>query len=152
MGASTPPVFGGGMPTGYSDLTPDQAAMLQQQGYFMRPDAVMPTGSPGWQQPAGYSNLTPDQIQAVNQQGYYTQPGVQQPSLWSQIQSKLGASIDPLQKAQQALAANNGPRPSIAPPQYPSPMPSQYGNPYNIYRRSQLDPKHALAALLAGTG
>jgi len=143
---------GVGMPTGYSGLTPDQAAMVQQQGYFMRPDAVMPNGGQ-FQQPAGYSNLTPDQIQAVNSQGYYNQPGVSQPSLWDKVTNALGGQSgqDAIKKLQDAMA---GPQPVPHAP-FTQPLTPYHAmaprNIYNARQYSPLDPKLALQALQRGT-
>lgn len=90
-----------GAPTGLTSVptysgyyTPDQAAMINQVGYAMRPDAVMPTGQQ-WQQPYGYSGLRPDQIQAVNQQGFYNQSPVPStgPSFFDQLM-KAGSAIN----------------------------------------------------------
>lgn len=141
---------------GYSaPMTPDQAAMVNQTGYYMRPDAVQPTGST-LPQPAGYSGLTPDQIQAVQQQGFYNQSQPQPPGqtqgMLQQIMSKLGspAAADAIKQMQSGMQPPKpmGPTTLPVPPQ----QFSGFGNPaFNIYRRPVLDPRMALKGLLAGT-
>src|SRR4249920_3591509 len=127
---------GGDMPFGYSGLTPDQAAVVRDQGFFYRPDAQ----NTGLQQPEGYSNLTPDQIQAVNTQGFYTNPAAPQQSLWDKLAAGLGGQdFKDLQKTVAGMGAQQQQLalPPASPPRYP---PAQ--NPYfNIYRRSQTDPR-----------
>src|SRR4249920_1182369 len=80
---------GGGMPTGYSALSPDLINMVNNQGSFLNPDAYGTSQA----MPQGYSNLTPAQIQAVNQQGYFTNPDAAQPdSLWNKLSKALGSA------------------------------------------------------------
>jgi hypothetical protein len=139
---------GGGMPTGYSGLTPDQVNMVNNQGYFMNPDAYGTSQA----MPQGYSNLTPAQIQAVNQQGYFTNPDATQPdSLWDKLSKGIGSdkAAQGIKQIQGALAPpqprqNLAPSPSL-PPWHPmAPV-------FNIYRRSSLDPETAFKALQMGT-
>lgn len=136
------------MPFGYSGLTPDQSAMVQQQGYFFNPDAIQPGNVP-WQQPAGYSNLTPDQIQAVNQQGFYTNAAAPEKSLWDKLKEGIsGGGATDIQKTLDKLGAPPTPMGSALPA---AARADPTMNPYfNIYRRLQIDPKAAFKALLGG--
>jgi hypothetical protein len=135
-----------GYPAG---LTPDQIAMIQQQGFYPQPTMSLPTGTQ-LQQPAGYSGLSPAQAETVNQLGYYT--GSQQPqSLWDKITASLGG--DALKGVGDAAKGFSMPqaRPNLA-PAIPAHAAALGGyNPYNnLYTRHPLDPKRALAALLTG--
>jgi|SRR5215469_16361866 len=129
-------------------INPDQAALEQQQGWYPRPDMVLPTGVPNTQ-PQGYSNLTPAQTNAVNQLGYYTQPGAGGDTLWDRLKAGIGSGQ--LQAAlkdaggafQTPQALANRPLP---------PMPPHQGFPlmnprHNLYTQSYLDPQRALAQL-----
>jgi hypothetical protein len=139
----------GGMPTGYSGLTPDQINMVNNQGYFMNPDAYGTSQA----MPQGYSNLTPAQIQAVNQQGYFTNPDAAQPdSLWSKLAKGFGSPgvADAIKGAQGAMAPT-GTRPNLAPPPQMQ-MPYRLPYPWTMPgRRSSLDPETAFRALQMGT-
>jgi hypothetical protein len=150
----TSPFSGGSSPGGYSGLTPDQQQMVAQQGWFPRPDMVMPTGQ-SLQQPAGYSNLTPAQAATVGGLGYFSNPDAQPgggDSLLSKIAAGLGSpgGKDAIKDLQ---AAMQGPQPlpgRIAPsPTAPPGLLS--ANPYhNLYSRAPLDPKQALASFQRG--
>jgi hypothetical protein len=146
---SSPP-----MPTGYSGLTPDQLSLVNQQGFFPRPDMVLPAGQ-SLQQPQGYSNLTPAQAATVGGLGYYTNPDAQQPqsgSLFNQVMKALGSpgasqGIGNLQKAM-APPQPLGTTPTPPLPHYPGAL--AYNPYHNLYTRAPLDPKLALQTLLRG--
>jgi hypothetical protein len=130
---------------GYSGLTPDQSAVVRNQGWFYNPDAQ----NTGLQQPYGYSGLTPDQIQAVNTQGYYTPSAAREKTLMEKLAAGLGADNKPfdLNKTLSEIG-----QPPQAQPAGPRPL-DRGGlmNPYlNIYRRGSIDPRAALKALLGG--
>ena len=142
---------GGGMPTGYSGLTPDQVNMVNSQGYFMNPDAYGTSQA----MPQGYSNLTPAQIQAVNQQGYFTNPDATQPdSLWNKLSKGLGSAgvADAIKQITGCAGPDRSHAPTSRPHRrcrrrtthdpYPWTMPA---------RRSSLDPETAFRALQMGT-
>ena len=136
------------MPFGYSGLTPDQSAMVQQQGYYYRPDAIQPGNAP-WQQPPGYSNLTPDQIQAVNQQGFYTNAAPAEKTLWEKLKEGISGGLPTdLQKTLKEIGAP--PQPMGASPLAPRQEAGAMNPYFNIYRRSQIDPRAALKSLLSG--
>jgi len=155
-----PNVFGllggnwGGSSSSSGGLTPDQQRMLQQQGWYPRPDMVLPTGVQNTQ-PQGYSGLTPAQAATVNSIGYYTQPSAQQGGQQSMWQKAVNALGDPntMGQLKGAIGGIAGPQKPSGPPMMPqSPlhMPYAGGGPYSIYRRASLDPKRALTNLQAG--
>ena len=142
MGGGSSPGAAGG----YSNLTPDQQQMVTQQGWYPRPDMVMPTGST-LQQPTGYSGLTPAQASTVNSLGYYTpgQDGGQSTSMWSDLAKKISspAGESGIKDLQGALGGQQQ-RPNTAPPGLLS-RPATPMNPYhNLYTPTVLDPKQAL--------
>ena len=145
----------GSAPSGYGNLTPDQQQLVQQQGWYPRPDMVMPTGST-LQQPAGYSNLTPAQASTVQGLGYYT-PGQDQSqggeqSLWSKIAKGLSSpGGESAIKDLQGAMAGPKPLPNQAPPGLLS-RPAPAMNPrYNIYTPNPFyDPKQSLARFQRG--
>jgi len=145
--------LGGGDPTGYPTLTPDQSNMLSQQGWYPNPDMVMPDGSSPPATP-GYSNLTPAQATTVNQLGYFTNDdAAKQKSMLETIADKLGSpeGQDALKKLQGAVAGPQQQR--AAPGQPPIRMPPGYNPLYNIYtarQRNPLDPNLALQRLMQG--
>lgn len=148
----TSPFTGGGSGgSGYSNLTPDQQQMVTQQGWYPRPDMVMPNGQ-SMQQPAGYSGLSPAQATSVNQLGYYSNNDASQPqSLWDRVKNAMTGdagqgAIGDLQKAMQGPQARNNlaPTPML-------PRPAGLLNPYhNLYTPTQLDPKQALLRFQRG--
>lgn len=104
--------LGGGDPTGYSGLTADQSALVGQQGWYPRPDMVLPTGQ-SLQQPQGYSGLSPAQAATVGGtsqfpggQGFYSNAdAAQKPSMISDLLAKLNSpqGQDMLKKLQDAM-------------------------------------------------
>lgn len=142
-GSSTP---------GYGSLTPDQQQMVTQQGWYPRPDMVMPTGQ-SLQQPQGYSGLNPAQAATVGSPqlgspglGYYSNNDAQQPqSLWDKVKAAMtgDAGKSAFGDIQNAL---KGPQPlGNQTPQASLPHPAGLLNPYhNLYTPVQLDPKQAL--------
>jgi len=146
------------MPFGYSGLTPDQIAQVQSQGYFMNPDAtqaspqqqsgtgpaVDASGTP--QNAAGLGQATGLDPKTLASLGLIDQP---EKSLWDKLAAGLGGQdFKDLQKTVAGMGAQQQQLalPPASPPRYP---PAQ--NPYfNIYRRSQTDPRAALKALLGG--
>jgi|SRR5215469_1771434 len=138
---------GGGNPGG---LTPDQQQMLTQQGWYPRPDMVMPTGSL-MTQPQGYSGLTPAQASTVNGIGYYTDPGAQQQpeGLLGKLKGLAGdPGIADLQKAAAGMSPQALPQRNL-----PLPTPHIGGllNPYhNLYTPNTLDPKLSLQRFQRG--
>jgi hypothetical protein len=145
---------GAASPGSGSGLTPDQQQMQQQQGWYPRPDMVLPTGQ-SLQQQAGYSNLTPAQASTVGGLGYYTDPGAQQSqsgSLLNQIAKGLGSpgaqqGIGNLQKAM-APPQPLGTAPVSPPAHIPGLLSyNPYNNIYNARARTPLDPNLALKQL-----
>lgn len=140
--------LGGGDTSG---LTPDQQQLQQQQGWYPRPDMVLPTGTPNTQ-PQGYSNLTPAQAQTVGQLGYYTNADATKPnSMFSDILSKLGSpqGQDALKKLQGVFPQQQ--QPMAAPPGPPLHYPGAYSPYQNVWNtRVSLDPQAALKRLQQG--
>jgi hypothetical protein len=147
---------------GYTNLTPDQAALLQKVGYFMNPDAVLPNGPNGqpqqWQQPTGYSGLNPLQIQAVNQLGYYSRPDVVQPQQKGLIEQAFDKLNSPAgEQAMKEIGQAVSPQKTTVPAP-PLPFNSGLGgspflrNPYfNIWRHPFVsDPRAALRQFMQG--
>lgn len=142
----------GGSTPGYGSLTPDQQQLVTQQGWYPRPDMVMPSGQ-ALQQPQGYSGLNPAQAATVGSQqlgspglGYYSNTDAQQPqSLWDKVKSAMtgDAGRSAIGDLQNAL---KGPQPlGNTMPQVPLQRPAGLLNPYhNLYTPVQLDPKQAL--------
>jgi hypothetical protein len=150
--------FGGGTGGGVGGgLTPDQQQMQTQQGWYPRPDMVMPTGQ-SMQQPPGYSNLSPAQAAMASPQtgiGYFTgapgDTGSQDQSLWDKVKSVVAG--DPAQTGignlQNALGTPQ-PRQNLAPPP-PLQHPAGLLNPlHNVYTPPQFDPKQNLLRFQRG--
>ena len=152
--ANSPASAGGG----YGSLTPDQQQLVQQQGWYPRPDMVMPTGST-LQQPAGYSNLTPAQASTVQGLGYYTPGndsagmGQGDQSLWSKISKGLAspAGESAIKDLQGAMGGQRA-LPNQAPAGLLSPRAAPQSNPYrNIYTPNPFyDPKQSLLRFQRG--
>jgi len=144
-------MFTGGGTEGYSGLTPDQSNLLQQQGWFPRPDMVLPNGT-NWAQPPGYSNLTPAQISTQNQLGYFSNPDAQQPEgLLGKLKDLAGSSgVADLQKAVGGLTPQpRGGQQPMTPTRPPAGLLGQ--NPYhNLFTPNALDPKLALQRFQRG--
>ena len=145
-----------GMPFGYTGLTPDQIAMVNQQGWYPQSAMSLPTGQ-SVQQPQGYNNLTPAQAQQVAALGYYQQQqqqGEGQGSLWDKLKAGLGSPD--LTKGLQQLGATTGqgqPRGPMMPPSLPFSGGVSYPVSYlrqMLRSASPLDPRQALAQLLRG--
>jgi hypothetical protein len=125
---------GPSQPPGYSGLTPDQIAMVNQQGFFTSPNAVMPNAPNGQpqqlQQPPGYSNLNPSQIEAVNQQGFYTSPdATKQNSLWDNLMTAAGELGSTPKPPSGPTSMPGGSAAMGAPPAPMRPMPGQTQRP-----------------------
>lgn len=149
--------FSSGSSGSSSTLTPDQQQMLTQQGWYPRPDMVLPTGSNQQQMfpTQGYGNLTPAQAATASPQtglGYYT-PGQDQggDSLWNKVKAAMtgDAGKSAFGDIQNAL---QGPKPlSNLAPAAPLQKPAGLLNPYhNLYTPTVLDPKQALQRFQRG--